>query len=63
MITRVQSIRGIGLFHETQPLHFSLERVNLILAPNGTGKSTFTLILQSLGAGGPKWSDPLISVQ
>ncbi|MFJ2508577.1 AAA family ATPase [Arthrobacter citreus] len=51
MLCRIQDIRGIGLFHETSGSKYKLEKLALIYAGNGRGKSTLASILTSVSTG------------
>jgi len=51
MITQIQLVRGIGQFADIQGTReTTLDRLSLIYAENGRGKTTLTAILRSLAS-------------
>lgn len=52
MITRLQLLRNIGQFDNVAtPAALTLERLTLVYAENGRGKTTLAAIMRSLGTG------------
>lgn len=48
MITRIEKIRGLGLFNDVNCAAHKFERVTLIYGENGRGKSTVAALMRSL---------------
>lgn len=51
MLCRIEEIRNVGLFHEVSGKQHKLEKLALIYAGNGRGKSTLASILSSVASG------------
>lgn len=51
MITRIESIKSVGLFFDANGKPFTFRKATLIYAENGRGKSTLASILRSLATG------------
>lgn len=51
MITRIESIKSVGLFNDASGRPFTFRKATLIYAENGRGKSTLASILRSLSTG------------
>src|SRR5690348_5146570 len=53
MLQRVELIQGVGLLHDANGRRHKCEKVTLIYADNGRGKSTFASILRSVTKNDP----------
>jgi wobble nucleotide-excising tRNase len=51
MLKRIQAIKGIGLFHDSNGSPHAFDRSTLIYAENGRGKSTLASIFRSCATG------------
>lgn len=51
MLTRIEEIKGIGLFHDANGRPHKFEKSTILYADNGRGKSTLASILRSLSEG------------
>lgn len=53
MLVRFEQIQGIGLLHNAQGAAHKCEKLTLVYADNGRGKSTIAAILRSAASGAP----------
>ncbi len=51
MITRIESIKSVGLFNDANGRPFTFRKATMFYAENGRGKSTLASVLRSLSTG------------